>query len=66
MVENWLDDLEARYGGIDKALVWPTYTQIGIDDRNQWDMILTLPGGPEGVCAMVKRMHARGVKVLWP
>ena len=65
-VESWLEDLDKRYGGIDKALVWPTYTQIGIDDRNQWDMILTLPGGPEGLCAMAKRMQAKGVKVLWP
>ena len=23
-VDRWLDDLNARYGGIDKALVWPT------------------------------------------
>ena len=27
--DRWLDDLEKRYGGIDAALIWPTYTNIG-------------------------------------
>ena len=34
-VDKWLGDLNSRYGGIDKALIWPTYTNIGIDDRSQ-------------------------------
>jgi len=33
----------ARYGGIDKALIWPTYTNIGIDDRNTFDLIRSMP-----------------------
>lgn len=65
-IDKWLGDLNDRYGGIDKALVWPTYTQIGIDDRNQWDMIRTLPGGVEGLKVVVDKLHAAGVKVLWP
>lgn len=53
-------------GGIDKALVWPTYTQIGIDDRSQFDMIRTLPGGPAALCAIATQAKARGVHLLWP
>jgi len=65
-VDRYLDDLEKRYGGIDAVLVWATYPNIGIDDRNQQDMVRAMPGGVEGVRRMVADFHRRGVKVLFP
>ena len=44
-VGRYLDDLRSRYGGIDSVLVWPTYTNIGADDRNAFDLFRNLPGG---------------------
>ena len=64
-VDRWLADLNARFGGIDKALLWPTYTNIGADDRNQFDLTRALPGGASGLASVVDQLHNRGVKVLW-
>ncbi|HEV2395781.1 MAG TPA: formylglycine-generating enzyme family protein [Candidatus Sulfotelmatobacter sp.] len=65
-VDRFVDDLERRYGGIDAVLVWPTYPNMGIDNRNQHDMIRSMPGGIAGVKQMIADFHRRGVRVLFP
>jgi iron(II)-dependent oxidoreductase len=65
-VDRYLDDLEKRYGGIDAVLIWPTYPNMGIDNRNQHDMIRSMPGGLTGVKQMISDFHRRGVRVLFP
>jgi len=65
-VDRYLDDLDKRYGGIDAVLIWPTYPNIGIDSRNQFDMFHDLPGGIEGIRTMVADFHRRNVRVLFP
>ncbi len=65
-VDRYLDDLNSRYGGIDAVLVWSTYPNMGIDDRNQLEMVESMPGGVEGVRQMVADFHRRGVRVLFP
>ncbi len=65
-VDRYLDDLEKRYGGIDAVLVWATYPNMGIDDRNQLEMVQSMPGGIDGLRQMVADFHRRGVRVLFP
>jgi formylglycine-generating enzyme required for sulfatase activity len=65
-VDRYLDDLEKRYGGIDSVLIWLTYPNIGIDNRNQYDLLYDMPGGVEGLKQMINDFHRRGVRVLFP
>jgi formylglycine-generating enzyme required for sulfatase activity len=65
-VDRYLDDLEARYGGIDSVLLWPVYPNIGIDNRNQWDLARDLPGGLPALRQAVEQFHKRNVRVLLP
>ena len=65
-VDRYVDDLQQRYGGIDAVLIWATYPNMGIDTRNQLEMVRSLPGGVAGVRQMVADFHRRGVRVLFP
>ena len=65
-VDRYLDDLDKRFGGIDSVLIWPTYPNMGIDNRNQHDLIGSMPGGVAGVRQMIDDFHRRGVRVLFP
>lgn len=66
-VDDWLDGLSDRFGGIEAVLLWPTYTNVGIDERNSYDLARLLPGAAmKSGDAIVRQLHARGVRVLWP
>ena len=65
-VERYLADVEKRYGGIDSILLWPVYPNMGIDDRNQLDMIRAMPGGVAGVAKLIADFQEHGVRVLFP
>lgn len=65
-VDRYLDDLEARFGGIDSVLIWFVYPNIGVDDRNKTDLAFDLPGGLEGLRSAVDDFHRRGVRVFLP
>lgn len=65
-VDRYLDDVEKRYGGIDAILIWPVYPNIGIDNRNQHDLLRDMPDGIPGLRRMIDDFHRRQVKVFFP
>ena len=48
-VDTYLNDVRSRYGGVDAVLLWPTYMNIGMDDRDQLDLFEAMPGGLAGL-----------------
>jgi hypothetical protein len=44
-VDRWLDSLEDTVGGIDAAVLWSGYTNMGVDSRDQFDLMRSLLQG---------------------
>ncbi len=65
-VDKFLSETEERIGPIDAVLIWHVYPNLGVDDRNQFDMLRDMPGGIAGVRQLVRQFHSRGVKVFFP
>mmetsp|Transcript_25629 Transcript_25629/g.59059 ORF Transcript_25629/g.59059 Transcript_25629/m.59059 type:complete len:719 (-) Transcript_25629:225-2381(-) len=65
-VDKYLRDVGERYGGLDSMLVWASYTNLGMDDRNQYDMMRALPGGLSALTNITSQLHSHGIRVLWP
>src|SRR5258708_4659565 len=65
-VQRFLDETESRIGTIDAVLIWHVYPNLGVDDRNQFDLLRDLPGGIPGLRKMVSQFHQRGVRVFFP
>jgi hypothetical protein len=65
-VDTWLESLQAQHGGIDSVLLWPTYTNIGTDDRNQFELIEAMPGGIAELKRILAQLHSKGIHGIWP
>jgi gamma-glutamyl hercynylcysteine S-oxide synthase len=64
--EKFLAETESRLGPIDAVLLWHVYPNIGVDDRNQFDLLRDLPGGLPALKKLVADFHRHNVKVLFP
>lgn len=63
-MDRYLEDLKVRHGGLDSIMIWPSYPNLGIDDRNQFDLFRSLPGGTEGLKGVISILKSKGVRVL--
>jgi formylglycine-generating enzyme required for sulfatase activity len=64
--EKFIAETESRLGPIDAVLLWDVYPNIGVDDRNQFDLLRDLPGGLLALKELVDDFHRHHVKVLFP
>jgi gamma-glutamyl hercynylcysteine S-oxide synthase len=65
-IDRFLSETESRIGPIDAVLIWHVYPNLGVDDRNQFDLLHDLPGGIAGLRRLVEQFHNHGVKVFFP
>ena len=65
-VDRFLAETESRIGPIDAVLIWQVYPNLGVDDRNQFDLLRDMPKGIPGLRHMAEQFHQRGVKVFFP
>lgn len=42
---SFIEEYNRLFGHLDVYGIWPTWPRLGLDERNQWDMYRTLPGG---------------------
>ena len=58
-VDVYLNDVKKRYGGIDSVMLWAGYPNLGIDERNQFDLLRLAD-----VQIVAQEFRARGIHVL--
>lgn len=60
--QKYIDEGENYLGGYDIFAIWPTWPTLGLDERNQWEMYETLPGGLTRLREISDDLHNKGIK----
>lgn len=48
------------HGGYDIYAIWQGWPRLGLDERNQWDLLRDLPGGTDSLRALSRHCHQNG------
>jgi formylglycine-generating enzyme required for sulfatase activity len=61
-LKEFLEDKKKLYGGDDIFTIWPTWPVMGLDQRNQWQLMEDLPGGITRQKELAALAHNMGTK----
>lgn len=59
MLAKFIDRGKRLYGGDDVIGLWPTWPTLGLDQRNQFDLFRSLPGGTPKLRELADSLRAR-------
>ncbi|MBZ0178445.1 MAG: formylglycine-generating enzyme family protein [Melioribacteraceae bacterium] len=60
--QKYIEGGEYYLGGYDIFAIWPTWPTLGLDERNQWEMYESLPGGLKRLRKISEDLHSKGVR----
>jgi len=63
-VDAFCDKMEHEFGGFQSVILWHSYPNIGIDEKNQFDFFNQMPGGLGGIRKVVDDFHRHDIKVF--
>lgn len=64
LVDEYCKTMEREFGGLQSVILWHSYPNIGVDEKNQFDYFEALPGGIGGLKNVVDDFHRNGVRVF--
>ena len=63
-VADYLAKMKDLIGGCDIYTIWQTWPAMGMDQRNQWDLVRDLPGGLQKLREISDLCHQNGTKLM--
>ena len=63
-IKRCLKKYEEDYGQVDVVVLWPTYPQLGFDNRSQYSFYRNLPGGVAALKQLCTELHQMGKKMM--
>ena len=63
-IDEFFEEGEMNFGGFDNMILWHNYPRLGVDSRDQFDLLDDMPGGLEGLKELVDNAHSREILVF--
>lgn len=63
-VDHYCKKMQKEFGGFQSVILWHSYPNIGIDEKNQFDFFEAMPGGLDSLKKIVSDFHQHGIKVF--